>query len=93
VQVTGENFSGWVAGPLIVTLHSDLPLAFTADGESAHLRDRPWGAVLSTLPPGTPVQILETAQVDGLSWAHVILPDERGGWVALPLLVLPESNP
>ena len=31
-------------------------------------------------------QILETAEVSGVIWAHVILPDERGGWISGRLL-------
>jgi hypothetical protein len=41
----------------------------------------------ATWPPyGTPAQIIETSEVDGVTWVHVILPDERGGWIAQHLL-------
>jgi hypothetical protein len=81
-----ENVEGWVAASQIFTVRSNLPLVQVTGENGANLRAEPGGALVTWLPFGTPMQLIETAEVDGVVWAHVILPDERGGWVALRLL-------
>ncbi|MCU0486111.1 MAG: SH3 domain-containing protein [Anaerolineales bacterium] len=60
--------------------------AVTVSAGGANLRAYPGGEVVTWLPYDTPVQILETTKIDGRTWAHAILPDERSGWVAHHLL-------
>jgi SH3-like domain-containing protein len=81
-----EDQGGWVAASLVFTIRSDLPSAQVIGENGANLRSEPGDTLVAWLPNGTPVQIIETAEVDGVVWAHVILPDERGGWVAQRLL-------
>ena len=81
-----EDVEGWVAASLVFTIRGDPPSAQVTGDDGANLRAEPGGALLVWLPYGTPVQIIETADVDNAIWAHVTLPDERGGWVAQRLL-------
>ncbi len=81
-----EDVEGWVAASLVFTIRSDLPAAQVSGENGANLRAEPGGTLVTWLPYGTPVQIIETAAVDGVTWVHVILPDERGGWIAQHLL-------
>ncbi len=81
-----EDQEGWVAASLVFTIRSDLPSAQVTGENGANLRSEPGGTLVAWLPYGTPVQIIETAEVDGVSWGHVLLPDERGGWIAQHLL-------
>lgn len=81
-----EDQEGWVAASLVFTIRGDLPLAQVTGENGANLRAEPGGTLVAWLPYGTPVQIIETAEVESITWAHVILPDERGGWVAQHLL-------
>jgi len=81
-----EDQEGWVAASLVFTIRSDMPSAQVTGEGGANLRDEPGGVLVAWLPYGTPVQIIETADVDSIPWAHVILPDERGGWVVQRLL-------
>ncbi len=81
-----EDVEGWVAASQVFTVRSDLPLALVNGENGANLRAEAGGARLGWLPQNTPVQIIETADVDGVAWAHVLLPDERRGWVAQQLL-------
>lgn len=77
---------GWVAANQVYTITSQLPSAQVAGESGANLRHAPGGDLAGWLPPGTPVQIIETAETNDTVWVHVILPDERGGWVAGHLL-------
>ncbi len=86
VQVTGAGFSGWVARLLVVTIQQDRPVAYLSSEEGAYLRAEPQGMILAWLPDGTPVQVIETADANGAAWAHILLPDERTGWIANRLL-------
>ena len=81
-----EDQEGWVAASLVFTIRSDLPLAQVTGENGANLRAEPGGTLVAWLPYGTPMQLIETVDVDGVVWVHVILPDERGGWVAQHLL-------
>ncbi len=81
-----ENVEGWIAASLVFTIRSDLPSAQVIGENGANLRAEPGGTLVAWLPYGTPVQIIETAEVESITWAHVILPDERSGWVAQHLL-------
>jgi hypothetical protein len=81
-----EDQEGWVAASLVFTIRSDLPLAQVTGENGANLRSEPGDTLVAWLPYGTPVQLIETADADGMTWAHVILPDELGGWVAQHLL-------
>ena len=81
-----EDVEGWIAASLVFTIRSDLPSAQVIGENGANLRAEPGGTLVAWLPYGTPMQIIETADVDGVTWAHIILPDERGGWVAQHLL-------
>lgn len=81
-----EDVEGWIAASLVFTIRSDLPSAQVIGENGANLRAEPGGTLVAWLPYGTPVQIIETAEVESITWAHVILPDERGGWVAQHLL-------
>ncbi len=81
-----EDVEGWVAASMLFTIRSDLPSASVTGEDGVNLRGEPGGALISWLPQGTPVQILETAEVSGVIWAHVILPDERAGWISGRLL-------
>lgn len=83
-----EDVEGWIAASLVFTIHSDLPAAQVSGENGANLRSEPGGTLVTWLPYGTPVQIFETADVDGITWVHVILPDERGGWIVQRLLSL-----
>ncbi len=86
VQVTGAGFSGWVARLLVATISTDRPVAYLNSEEGAYLRAEPQGMILDWLPRGTPVQVIETAEANGAAWAHILLPDERTGWVVQRLL-------
>lgn len=88
-----EDVEGWVAASLVFTIRSDLPAAQVSGENGANLRAEPGGTLVTWLPYGTPIQIIETAEVDGVVWAHVILPDERGGWVAQHLLNITVPSP
>lgn len=81
-----EEVEGWIANSLVFTIRSDLPPAQVIGKNGANLRAEPGGTLVAWLPYGTPMQLIETADVDGVTWAHIILPDERGGWVAQHLL-------
>jgi len=81
-----EDVEGWIAASLVFTIRSDLPSAQVIGENGANLRAEPGGTLVVWLPYGTPVQIIETAEVESITWTHVILPDERGGWVAQHLL-------
>jgi len=81
-----EDIEGWIAASLVFTIRSDLPTAQVTGENGANLRAEPGGTLVAWLPYGTPVQIIETADVDSVTWVHVILPDERGGWIAQHLL-------
>jgi hypothetical protein len=81
-----EDIDGWIAALLVFTIRSDLPLMQVTGENGANLRAEPGGALLAWLPYGTPVQIIETAEIDEMAWVHVVLPDERRGWVAQRLL-------
>ncbi len=86
VQVTGAGFSGWVARLLVATIQQDRPVAYLSSEEGAYLRAEPQGMILAWLPDGTPGQIIETVEANGVAWVHVVLPDERTGWVVQRLL-------
>ena len=81
-----EDVEGWVAASLVFTIRSDLPSAQVTGEDGANLRTEPGGVLVTWLPDGTPVQIIETTDMDGVTWVHVILPDDRSGWVAQRLL-------
>lgn len=88
-----EDVEGWIAASLVFTIRSDLPAAQVSGENGANMRAEPGGTLVTWLPYGTPVQIIETAEVDGVSWGHVILPDERGGWIAQHLLNITVPSP
>lgn len=81
-----QQIEGWMAATLVATVRSDLPLALVSGVDGAYLRAEPQGNILALLQVGTPVQLIETADIQGSTWAHVALPDERSGWIASRLL-------
>jgi SH3-like domain-containing protein len=81
-----KDVEGWITASMVFTIRSDLPSASVTGEDGVNLRGEPGGALISWLPQGTPVQILETAEESGVIWAHVILPDERAGWIVQRLL-------
>ncbi len=81
-----EDVEGWIAASLVFTVRSDLPSAQVIGENGANLRAEPAGTLVAWLPYGTPVQIIETAEVDSITWANVILLDKRGGWIAQRML-------
>ncbi|MFN2305029.1 MAG: SH3 domain-containing protein, partial [Anaerolineales bacterium] len=72
-----------------------LPTATIANtgGAGANIRSAPGlaGTIITTLPEGTSVILLdETQQVDGFNWQSIEMPDTRNGWVAVQFLI-PEN--
>ncbi len=64
-------------------------VGFVAADSAINVRNRPNGAVITSLPPNRSVLILE-ANSDG-TWFSVELPDGSAGWVSASLLRVVES--
>lgn len=65
-------------------------------GGGAVLRTDPGGTILTTLSNGTRVQVLpDTADKNGITWVHVVIPNGTHGWILQSLLagVTPTPNP
>jgi hypothetical protein len=66
----------------------------TPEQLGAVIRDAPGGRILKSYIDGTRVQVLpESAEIDGVSWIHVLGPDGTDGWMVGALLVDPTQTP
>ncbi len=86
-RVTAGDVAGWVVQSRLTRLEAP-PVLFVAEENGVILRTGPQGAVLFAVPHGTPIiSVIEyMADERGLTWANVLLPDGRRGWVAENLL-------
>jgi len=77
---------GWLVEQAVYTLPAP-PVAVVTSQDGAFLRTAPFGQVVTWLSPGSPIiQILEEVEGETYTWAHVVVPDGRDGWVARFLL-------
>jgi WD40 repeat protein len=64
-------------------------VAFVAADAPINVRNRPNGAVISSLPPNMSVAVLDKSK-DG-TWLSIALPDGRAGWISASLVRVMES--
>jgi len=66
----------------------------SVEGGGAMLRAEPGGASLGSLSNGLLVQLLlETREVNGATWTHVVAPNGVRGWMLANLLATPTLTP